>query len=609
MFGSSKPQQDTITYFAETDSRGRRVKFGVKDSDRTKHIYLIGKSGMGKSTLLENLAVQDIQNGNGLCFIDPHGSAVDTFLDYIPEDRIDDVVYFAPFDFEHPVAFNVMEDVAPDKRSLVAQGLLSSFKKIWGEETFSDRMEHIVSNTLLALLEYPGSTMLSISRMFVDIPFQKKVVANITDPIVKQFWTQEYASWSDTYRRDAYSAVLNKIGQFTSNPVIRNIVGQPKSSFDIRQCMDEKKILLVNLSIGQVGESNANLLGSMLTTKVFLAGMSRADLTKPQLAAAPNFYLYIDEFQNLANDSFADILSQSRKYKLNLTLAHQYIEQMPETVRAAVFGNVGTMITFRVGATDAEVFEREFGQAFLAADFVALSRFQIYLSLMIDGAGSPPFSARTLAPLPLPAINFREETIAASRSVYARPRSAVESDIAEWMGQSLSAPKIKPNNGMPDHIKKKREAAKKGATNQGKDTPKKSPDNPRPNNNVVTEEMKADLPGTNDLKSAFAALQLDNNTDSSSSQPTTSEDNTNKQTQGQQKSKKQLTQSDNSDRDVVSSKKEESVKNKEGGGRVEKTRSKTQQSKQKLNRKHGKQSKAAKTSNDLADFIKSATDT
>ena len=302
-------------------------------------------------------------------------------------------VYFAPFDFEHPVAFNVMEKVDADKRSLVAQGLLSSFKKIWGEDTFSDRMEHIVSNTLLALLEYPESTILSMSRMFVDIPFQKKVIAHITDPVVRQFWTQEYASWSDNYRRDAYSAVLNKIGQFTSNPVIRNIVGQPKSTFDIRQCMDEKKIILVNLSIGQVGESNARLLGSMLTTKIFLAGMSRADLSKKQLATAPNFYFYIDEFQNLANDSFADILSQSRKYKLNLTLAHQYIEQMPETVRAAVFGNVGTMITFRVGATDAEVFEREFGQVFLAADFVNLARFQVYLSLMIDSAGSPPFSA------------------------------------------------------------------------------------------------------------------------------------------------------------------------------------------------------------------------
>ena len=488
--------EDRVTYFAETDARGRKIRFGVKDSDRTKHIYLIGKSGMGKSTLLENLAVQDIQHGNGLCFIDPHGSAVDTFLDYIPPERVDDVIYFAPFDFEHPVAFNVMEDVDPDKRSLVAQGLLSSFKKIWGEDTFSDRMEHIVSNTLLALLEYPGSTMLSISRIFVDIPFQKKVVDNITDPIVKQFWTQEYASWSDNYRRDAYSAVLNKIGQFTSNPVIRNIVGQPKSSFDIRQAMDERKIILVNLSIGQVGESNANLLGSMLTTKIFLAGMSRADLSKGELAAAPNFYLYIDEFQNLANDSFADILSQSRKYKLNLTLAHQYIEQMPETVRAAVFGNVGTMITFRVGPTDAEVFEKQFAPSFVAADFINLSKFQVYLSLMIDGAGSPPFSARTLPALPTPAVSLREEVVATSRTTYARERKMVEAEINQWMQQSLGAPKIKPNNGMPDWKKKK--------DSQG-DTKQESRTKPSTTkqSGEITEKMKQDLPGQNSFAQAL----------------------------------------------------------------------------------------------------------
>ncbi|MFW0871295.1 MAG: type IV secretory system conjugative DNA transfer family protein [Patescibacteria group bacterium] len=483
---------DHITYFAETDARGKRVKFGIKDSDRTKHIYMIGKSGMGKSTLLENLAVQDIQNGNGLCFIDPHGSAVDTFLDYIPAHRVDDVVYIAPFDFEHPVAFNVMEDVDPDKRSLVAQGLLSSFKKIWGEETFSDRMEHIVSNTLLALLEYPNSTMLSISRMFVDIPFQKKVIANISDPVVKQFWTQEYASWSDTYRRDAYSAILNKIGQFTSNPVIRNIVGQSKSSFDLRQCMDEQKIVLVNLSIGQVGEANANLLGSMLTTKIFLAGMSRASLSKGELSQVPNFYLYIDEFQNLANDSFADILSQSRKYKLNLTLAHQYIEQMPETVRAAVFGNVGTMITFRVGATDAEIFEREFGMRFLASDFVSLDRYQIYLTLMIDGAGSAPFSARTLPPLPVPAVSLRQEVIAHSRAHFARSREEVEKEIANWMSASLSAPAIKPNNGMPD--RKRKQTIK----------------SPRATKPKVED---VDLPGTHDFKEALAHINLPDSQD------------------------------------------------------------------------------------------------
>jgi hypothetical protein len=263
--------------------------------------------------------------------------------------------------------------------------------------------------------------------------------------------------------------------------------------------MDERKIVLVNLSIGQVGESNANLLGSMLTTKIFLAGMSRASLSKAELAAVPNFYLYIDEFQNLANESFADILSQSRKYKLNLTLAHQYIEQMPETVRAAVFGNVGTMITFRVGATDAEIFEREFGMQFLASDFVALDRYQIYLSLMIDGVGSPPFSARTLPPLPMPAVSLREEVIAHSRANYARPRSGVESAISGWMDASLSAPKIKPNNGMPD---KKKQQKNKAA------------DKPTP----PTEE----LPGTNDFKQALAGIDLGTDSSDANNAATTS---------------------------------------------------------------------------------------
>lgn len=504
MFGiQPQKKEDRITYFAETDSRGKHLKFGIKDSDRTKHMYIIGKSGMGKSTLLENLAIQDIQNGNGLCFIDPHGSAADTFLDYIPEDRIDDVIYFAPFDFEHPVAFNVMENVDPDKRSLVAQGLLSSFKKIWGEESFSDRMEHIVSNTLLALLEYPGSTMMSISRMFVDIPFQKKVIASITDPVVRQFWTQEYASWSDNYRRDAYSAVLNKIGQFTSNPVIRNIVGQEHSSFDVRQAMDEKKIILVNLSIGQVGEANANLLGSMFTTKIFLAGMSRADLSKKELAEVPNFYLYIDEFQNLANDSFADILSQSRKYKLNLTLAHQYVEQMPEMVRAAVFGNVGTMITFRIGAADAELFEKEFGQVFLANDFVGLGFTQIYLSLMIDGIGSAPFSAKTLNTMPQPAVNFREETIAASRARYAKPRSVVEAAINDWMGLGKkdvteNPARSKPIPVAPKAVVSSHPTQKKNIPVHNKSSTPKAP--------VITKEMQKELPGSPSFADALAAL-------------------------------------------------------------------------------------------------------
>ena len=488
-------QDDRITYFAETDSRGQRVKFGIKDVDRTKHIYVIGKSGMGKSTLLENMAAQDIQNGNGMCFIDPHGSAIDTLLDYVPANRVDDVVYFAPFDYQHPIAFNVMESVEPDKRAIVAQGLLSTFKKIWGEEKFSDRMEHILNNTLLALIEYPDATLLSIGRMYVDIPYQKKVVATITDPSVKAFWLKEFAEWSDNYKKEAFQAILNKVGQFTSNPLMRNIIGQTKSSFDLRRIMDERKILLVNLSIGQVGEGNANLLGSMITTKLFLAGMSRADLSKSQLRDMPNFYLYIDEFQNLANDSFADILSQSRKYKLNLTLAHQYIEQMPDTVKAAVFGNVGTMITFRIGATDAEVFEKEFVPKFTVDDLVNIGFTQIYLKLMIDGVSSAPFSARTIPPLQVPAINYREEVIQASRNNFTNARGPVEEQINDWMSESFSPANTKTSGG-----------------GQRKSDSKKKKKLVRPEE-APNEEMLSELPGKASLADALKSLQQDNSGD------------------------------------------------------------------------------------------------
>ncbi len=291
-----------------------------------------------------------------MAFIDPHGSSADRILEYVPEHRIKDVVYFAPFDMEHPVAFNVMEDVGYDKRHLVVSGLLSAFRKIW-VDAWSARMEYILSNVLLALLEYPGATLLDVNRMLINKTFRKKVVENVTDPIVKSFWVDEFANYTDRYTQDATPAIQNKVGQFTSNPLIRNIVGQPKSSFDLRKMMDERKIMIINLSKGRVGEVNATLLGSMLVTKIYLAAMSRADVPATTLAALPRFYFYVDEFQSFSNQTFADILSEARKYKLNLIIAHQYIEQMEEEVRDAVFGNVGTTIAFRVGPFDAEVLE------------------------------------------------------------------------------------------------------------------------------------------------------------------------------------------------------------------------------------------------------------
>lgn len=416
---------EKVTYFAETDARNKKVKFGIKAKDRTKHVYVIGKTGMGKSTLLENMAVQDIQGGEGLAFIDPHGKTAELLLNYIPENRIKDVVYFAPFDIDFPISFNVMEDVGYDKRHLVVSGLMSTFKKIW-EDAWSARMEYILSNTLLALLEYPGATLLGVNKMYSDKAFRKKVVDNISDPSVKSFWVDEFAKYTDKFAAEATPAIQNKIGQFTNNPLIRNIIGQPKSSFDIRKIMDERKIMIINLSKGRVGESNANLLGSMLITKIYLAAMSRADVSDKVLNTLPQFYLYVDEFQSFANESFADILSEARKYKLNLTIAHQYIEQMSDEVRAAVFGNVGTMIAFRVGATDAEVLEKEFAPRFTGEDIVNLGKYQIYLRLMIDGMGSQPFSATNMPPIPEPAISYKEQVVQASRAGYGQLRAVVE---------------------------------------------------------------------------------------------------------------------------------------------------------------------------------------
>lgn len=428
-----------ITYFAETDARNKRTPFGIKENDRSRHMYVIGKTGMGKSTLLENMAVQDIQNGEGMAFIDPHGKTAELLLNYIPQERIKDVLYFAPFDMEHPISFNVMEDVGYDKRHLVVSGLMSTFKKIW-QDAWSARMEYILSNTLLALLEYPDSTLLGVNRMLADKEYRKKVVDNIKDPSVKSFWVDEFAKYTDRFAAEATPAIQNKIGQFTSNPLIRNIVGQPKSTFDIRKIMDEKKILIINLSKGRVGESNANLLGSMLITKIYLGAMSRADASSEQLHKLPNFYLYVDEFQSFANESFADILSEARKYKLSLTIAHQYIEQMSEEVRAAVFGNVGTMICFRVGAFDAEVLEKEFAPQFTAEDMVNLGFAQIYLKLMIDGVSSSPFSATTMPPIAESEILFKQDVIESSRSIFARPRALVEEEIRKWHEVQASKP-------------------------------------------------------------------------------------------------------------------------------------------------------------------------
>jgi len=417
-----------INFFAETTFRNQRRKFGIKLDDRRKHVYVVGKTGMGKTTLLRNMVVQDILDGRGIGFVDPHGEAAEELLDFIPESRINDVVYFNPGDINFPISFNVMEKVDLELRHLVASGLMGVFKKIW-PDVWSARMEYILHNSILALLEYPNATLLGINRMLADPDYRAKVVEKIQDPVVKAFWTQEFARYTQRYEIEATAAIQNKIGQFISSPLIRNIIGQTKSSVDMRKVMDEGKILILNLSKGRIGEDSSKLLGGLLITKLQLAAMSRVDIPEKE---RKDFFLYVDEFQNFATESFVNILSEARKYRLDLTLGHQYIAQMEETVRDAVFGNIGTLIAYRVGADDAEYLEKEFSPEFVAQDLVNLPSHNIYLKLIVDGVAGRPFSAETLPPFKPQEKSHRYEIIEASRKMYASEREAVEDQIARW---------------------------------------------------------------------------------------------------------------------------------------------------------------------------------
>ncbi len=417
-------------FFAEAIFRTKRKKFGIKLDDRRRHVYIIGKTGMGKTELLKNMAIQDIREGKGVGFIDPHGEAAEELLDFIPENRIDDVVYFNPADFDYPIAFNVMEKVDVEHRHLVASGLMGVFKKIW-PDVWSARMEYILHNSILALLEYPDSTLLGINRILADSEYRKKVIEKIRDPVVKSFWINEFARYTQRYEVEATAAIQNKIGQFISAPLIRNIVGQTTSSVDMRKVMDEGKILILNLSKGRIGEDTSKLLGGLLVTKLQLAAMSRVDIPESQRR---DFFLYVDEFQNFATESFVNILSEARKYRLSLILAHQYIAQMEETVGDAVFGNIGTLVSFRIGAEDAEYLEKEFSPEFYARDFVNLPKYQIYLKLMVDGVAGRPFSAQTLVPFEKIEKSQAKKIITSCREKYTTGRQTVEEKIARWTG-------------------------------------------------------------------------------------------------------------------------------------------------------------------------------
>lgn len=417
-------KNNRITPFAVTDYRDIRKLFGIKQKNRRGHMYIIGKTGTGKSTLIENMAISDIKNGYGVALIDPHGDMAEEILDYVPKKRIKDVIYFNPADLEHPIAFNPLEKVPGDYHHLIVSGLLSVFKKIW-PEFWGPRLEHIFRHSLFTLLEYPNSTLLDLPKLLTHKEFREKAISRITHQQVKEFWINEFDKYSIWLRSEAISPILNKMGQFLTSLPLRNIVGQKENTFDLRKTMDEGNILIVNLAKGKIGEDNSCLLGAVMVNKIQLAALSRADV--PESERKP-FYLYVDEIHNFLTLSFADILSEARKYGLNLILSHQYIDQLDERIRASIFGNIGTLICFRIGAEDAKVLVNEFSPVFDESDLINLENYHIYLKLMIDGKTSQPFSAITLSPSDK-GQSFKEEIIKLSQEKYAKPRQEVEKEI------------------------------------------------------------------------------------------------------------------------------------------------------------------------------------
>ncbi|MDD5605719.1 MAG: type IV secretion system DNA-binding domain-containing protein [Patescibacteria group bacterium] len=414
-----------LTNLGVTDFRGSQEKFGIKIKDRRRHVYVIGKSGVGKSTLLENMTLDDIREKRGVAVVDPHGEYVDYILEQIPSYRVNDVIVFNPGDREFPIGFNILEVENPKYKVVVASGVVGVFKKIFGD-SWGPRLEYWLSSAILALLDYPNATLMMVPRLFTDPIFREQVIEKIQDPVIKARWINEYNKLDQRQQNETISPILNKVGQFLSSSLVRNIVGQPKSAISMRKVMDEGKVLLIKLSKGLIGEDNAALLGALLITQIQMAAMSRADTTDQE--QRKDFFLYVDEFQNFATDSFAAILSEARKYRLSLTLAHQYVNQLSETVAKAIFGNVGTLVSFRVGGEDAEFLQKEFSPVFDAQDLVNLDVFKIYLKLSIDGLTAGAFSATTLPPIGEVTGNA-QKIVTLSRERYSKPVDFVEDKL------------------------------------------------------------------------------------------------------------------------------------------------------------------------------------
>ena len=422
---------ENLTIMGETKFREKKVTFGIKQEDRRRHIYAIGKTGVGKSTLFRNMAVQDIYAGRGVAFLDPHGEEIDFLLSVIPENRINDVVLFDPSDQEMPVALNPLECPDYNQKNLMASGIVEVFKKQFGF-SWGPRLEYLLNYAVLTLIEVQGTTLLGVTRLLADTNYQRYIVHKINDPVIKDFWEKEYKEKKGNQRfiSEALDPIQNKVGRFLASPTIRNILGQRNSTIKLDQIMNEGKILLVNLAKGKIGEDNANLLGAMIVSRLSFMAMQRVKMKEED---RKDFYLYVDEFQNFASDSFANILSEARKYRLNLNITHQYTAQLPEEMQDAVFGNVGTTISFALGAPDAKILSPEYEPYFDANDLITLERHNMYIKMMVDGMTSKPFSARTFASPDDKVTNMQDKVIKTSRDRYGTNVKIVDEKIRKWV--------------------------------------------------------------------------------------------------------------------------------------------------------------------------------
>jgi len=375
------------------------------------------------------MVIQDLRADHGLALIDPHGDLAEDILNFIPKHRTNQIVYFNPADLNYPIGLNILETRSEEEKHLVASSLISIFKHLW-KDSWGPRLEYVLYNSVLALMDSPGNTLLGVYRLLVDKTFRQNIISQVKDPMVKLFWLEDFEKYTLKFQKEVVSPIQNKIGQLLTSAPLRNILGQSKSTIDLKFIMDTKKILLVNLAKGRIGEDKASLLGSVITTKLYLAALERQSLPMEE---RKDFYLYIDEFQNFSTDVFPSILSEARKYRLNLILAHQYLFQLSENIKHSVFGNVGTIIVFRSGSIDAKELEEEFGPNFYKEDIENLDNYHIYLKLLIDGKTSRPFSALTIPPLEKQGNEADIETvIRVSRDRFTANKKSIEEKIKKW---------------------------------------------------------------------------------------------------------------------------------------------------------------------------------